>query len=404
MPRDNAKVSIIFIVAHGCVAAFYTYLSQLLSSFGFNAQEIGTLLMIYVLMAVVSMPLMGFLTDRFVPDKVMMVINLCISALCSVIFWNMEKTYFNIAVIIAVWSFSFKPVVNLIESYTYKLINAGDPLDFGVVRSMGSLGFAISAYIIGVIIDDTSFRSLYYIQIIYVVFSIITILIFFRTLEPKVKSEDVDLEIDKSKTSNISKENSTMLLLKNRDYMALLIGGFFVNIAVSLHFTYIPLLLEKNGASTGQIGIAFSLMALVEIPTMAYFSKIRRRLSPSTMIVIAATVYIFRMVAVVQYPTVEMFWFMGLFQMVSFGFLAPSYMYIINSVVPREITSTANLTAMTVIFNLSSVFSMYYGGYFIEKFGYETVLSYGWMICLIGTLVFFFNFKIIKNKNRKAGI
>ncbi len=407
MPRDNVKVSIVFIVANLCIPAYYTYLSQLLSSYGFSPQQIGTLLMIYVLMAVVSMPVMGLLTDKLIPDKTMMVINLCVSALSCVVFWNMEITYLNIALIIAVWSFSYKPIVNLVESYTYKLINAGDPIDYGVVRSMGSLGFAISAYVMGVIIDNTSFRSLYYMQIIYTILSIITVLVFFRTLERKPKTteavnsdkKEIAKKENKEKNGNIFK-----VLFTNRDYVALILGGFFINIAVSLHFTYMPLLLEQKGESPGQIGTAFSIMALAEIPTIAFFSKIKKRVSPSTLIIIGGAFYILRMIVVVQNPTIEMFWFMSLFQVVSFGLLSPSYMYIINSVVPRNISSTATLTAITIIFNLSAVFSMYYGGYYSERLGYETVLSVGWILGLVGTLIFAINFKIIKNKNRKAGI
>ncbi len=409
MPRDNVKISIVFIVANMCIPAYYTYLSQLLSSYGFNAQQIGTLLMIYVLMAVVSMPLMGLLTDKLIPDKTMMVINLCISGLSCVAFWNMEITYFNIAIIIAIWSFSFKPVVNLVESYTYKLINAGDPVDYGVVRSMGSLGFAISAYVMGVIIDNTSFRSLYYMQIVFTIFSIITVLVFFRTIARKpntdiASKEDTKENIKKEKVKQENSGNIIKVLFTNRDYVALILGGFFLNIAVSLHFTYLPLLLEQNGESPGRIGTAFSIMALAEIPTIAFFSKIKTKVSPSTLIIIGGAFYILRMIVVVQNPTVGMFWFMSLFQVVSFGFLSPSYMYIINSVVPRDISSTATLTAITIIFNLSAVFSMYYGGYFSQRLGYETVLSLGWMIGLVGTFIFAFNFKIIKNKNRKAGI
>ncbi len=404
MPRDNAKISINFITANMCITVYYTYLSQVLSSFGFSPQQIGTLLMIYVLMAVVSMPLMGYLTDHFIPDKTMMVINLIISAISCVFFWNIEKTYMNMAIIIAVWSFSFKPVVNLVESYTYKLINAGDPVDYGVVRSMGSLGFGVTAYVMGVVIDNTSFRSLYYAQIIFTVISIFSILLFFRSIELKPRKPVLTSNDEKEEVKVEKKESTVKILIKNRDYVALILGGFFINIATALHFTYIPLLLEKNGVSPGKIGTAFSIMALAEIPTIAFFSKIKTRVNPSTLITIGGAVYILRMVAVVWQPTVEMFWIMSLFQVISFGFLSPSYMYIINSVVPREIASTATLTAITLIFNLSAVFSMYYGGYFIERFGYETVLSYGWMIGVIGTLIFLFNFQIIKNANRKAGI
>ncbi len=411
MTRDNAKISIVFIVSNMCVVVYYTYLAQLLAYFGFSPQQIGTLLMISVIMAVISMPLMGYLTDKLISDKLMMVINLTVAIIGSLLFWNLEKTFFNMAVIIGVWSFFLKPVTNIVEAYAYRLINAGYPIDYGIVRSMGSFGFAVFAYISGVIIDNTSFESLYYMQIIIVVLLIITSLFVFVKVEksPQTQMEDelieeVVVREDTVKTDTEKTESTFKILIKNRDYIALILGGFFINLAVSLHFTYIPLLLEQNGASAGQIGLAFSIMALSEIPTIAFFSKIKTRVNPSTLIIIGGTAYIFRMVTVVQFPTVEVFWLMGVFQMISFGFLSPSYMYIINRVVPKEISSTATLTAITFIFNLSSVFSMYFGGYYIEKFGFELVLSVGWILCLVGTLIFVLNYKVIKNKNRKAGI
>ncbi len=409
MPKDNVKISIIFLISNASVAVYYTFLAQLLSSFGFNAQEIGTLLMLSGLLAVGSMPLMGFLTDNFITAKQMMVIDLVISIIGSIIFWNMEKTFLNVALIIALWSFFFKPVINLSEAYTYKLINAGDPVDYGVVRSMGSLGYAIAAYVIGVIIDKTSFYSLYYMQVGFLVVLIISITVFYRTIERKPKNEVTENEVPENeaktdKVKGVKKENTVKVLFTNRDYVFLIIGGFFIHMAVSLHFTYVPLLLEKNGESTAQIGLAFSIMALSEIPTIAFFSRIRSRVKPTTLITIAGAFYIVRMLGVVIQPTVELFWLMSTLQIVTFGFLSPSYMYIINSVVPSDLSSTATLTAITIIFNLSSVFSMYFGGYFIERLGYETVLSFCWVLSLVGTLIFVFNFKIIKNRNRKAGI
>ncbi len=405
MTRDNAKISILFIISNICVVAYYTYLAQILETFGFSPQQIGTLLMISVIMAVVSMPLMGYLTDNYISDKAMMVINLTVAIIGSLFFWNVEKTFLNFALIIGVWSFFLKPITNVVETYAYKLINAGYPIDYGVVRSMGSFGFAVFAYISGVIIDHTSFRSLYFIQILAALSLMISAIFIFKKEDKK--SETKEEVLGAEKITNEKKQSAVdivKLLVKNRDYLALIFGGFFINLSVSLHFTYVPLLLQQNGASPGNVGTAFSIMALSEIPTIALFSKIKTRVNPSTLIVIGGIAYIFRMVAVVQYPTVEMFWLMGVLQMVSFGFLSPSYMYIINRVVPKEIASTATLTAITFIFNLSSVFALYFGGYYIEQYGYELVLSFGWILCLIGTSIFILNYKIIKNKNRKAGI
>lgn len=409
MPRDNVKVSVIFVLINMCVAYYYTYLAQLLTFYGFDAQQVGTLLMIYVLMAVVSLPLMGFLTDNYIPDKVMILGNAIVSIISSIVFLNIEKTFLNTAIVIAIWSFCFKPIINIIESYTYKLINDGDPIDFGVVRSMGSLGGALGAFLMGNIIDIKGYSSLYYMQVFGVVTTSIAVLIFFRGR--KVKQEPKEEYVTVTPTRIIKEEpvesdgsSTLMQLLKSRDYVALLIGGCLINASVSLHFTYVPLLLQDNGASAGEIGAAFSLMALCEIPIIAFFSKIRRYIRPTTLLIAAGIVYIFRMIMVVEHPTVSMFMMMGVLQSVSLGFLSPNYMYIMNRIVPRNITSTATMTGTTVIYNLSSVFSMYYGGYYIEKVGYLTVLSVGWIFCLIGTLVFILNFKVIKNKNRKVEI
>ncbi len=431
LPSDNFKISIVFILMNMCTTFYYTYLAQQLKWFGFNAQEIGTLLMVYVLMAVVSMPLMGYLTDNYVSDKLMIRLNLIISALSSIVFFLVDKTFINMILVISVWSFSFKPIINLVESYTYKLINEGDPVEFGIVRSMGSFGFAIGALIMGVIIDFTSYNSLFVMQIIGVVAAGIASDKFFRKIDrhkcdetvcevepvvvPETISEVIEdfQDIKKNIKEDIKEElhelkqekpNAVKLLLKNRDYVFLVLGAFFINAAVSLHFTYMPLLLEENGASAGQIGLSFSLMALAEVPIIAFIRKIQMRIKPSTLIIVAGIVYMFRMVMAVHFPTVEMFMIMGLLQSITLGFCSPNYIFMMNNIVQREITSTAILTGFTIIYNLSAVFTMYFGGYYIEKLGYAEVLQYDWVFALIGTIIFILNFKVIKNKNRQHGI
>ncbi len=431
LPSDNFKISIVFILMNMCITFYYTYLAQQLKWFGLSPQEIGTLLMVYVLMAVVSMPLMGYLTDNYVSDKLMIRVNLVVSGLSSIAFFLVDKTFTNMLVIIAVWSFSFKPIVNLVESYTYKLINEGDPIDYGIVRSMGSLGFAVGAYAMGVIIDETSFNSLFIMQVTGIIASFIAFSVFYRKIDkhncyenvceiapvevPETIAEVIedfseikehikeDIEEFKEELKD-AKPNAIKLLLKNRDYVFLIIGGFFINAAVSLHYTYVPLLLEENGATAGQIGTAFSLMALVEVPVIAFIRKIQRRILPSTLIIVAGFVYMFRMIMVVNYPTVEMFMLMGLLQSLSLCFCSPNYIYMMNNIVERDITSTAILTGFTIIYNLSAVFTMYFGGYFIEMYGFSEVLKYDWVFALIGTTIYILNFKIIKNKNRLEAI
>ncbi len=427
LPNDNFKISIVFILMNMCITFYYTYLAQQLKWFGFKPQEIGTLLMVYVLMAVFSMPLMGYLTDNYISDKLLIRINLLVSGLSSVAFYLVDKTFFNMIIVIAIWSFSFKPIINLVESYTYKLINEGDPVEFGIVRSMGSLGFAIGAYFMGVIIDNTSYNSLFVMQIVGIIASWIAFSLFFRKIDrhkcndevcevapvevPETVAEvieefgeikehikeDIKEEIEALKEE---KPNVIKALLKNRDYVFLVIGGFFINAGVSLHYTYVPLLLEENGATAGQIGMAFSLMALVEVPVIAFIRKIQMRIQPSTLIIFAGFVYMFRMIMAVNFPTVQMFLAMGLLQSLSMCFCSPNYIYMMNRIVQREFTSTAILTGFTIIYNLSAVFTMYFGGYYIERFGYAEVLQYDWVFVFIGTVIYILNYKVIKNKNR----
>ncbi len=427
LPSDNFKISIVFILMNMLITFYYTYLAQQLRWLGFQPQQIGTLLMVYVLMAVVSMPLMGYLTDNYISDKLLIKINLIVSGLSAIAFFLVDKTFLNMVIVIAIWSFSFKPIINLVESYTYKLINEGDPVDYGVVRSMGSLGFAIGAYLMGVIIDYTSYNSLFIMQMIGTVASYIAFSLYFRKIDRR-KPEDTVTETEqlevaetvaevieefseikehikddvKEQLEEIKEEKPSLIkaLLGNRDYVILVVGGFFINCGVALHYTYVPLLLQDNGAPAGQIGMAFSLMALVEVPVIASIKKIQRRILPSTLIIVGGLVYIIRMIMVVRFPTVQMFMAMGLLQSLSMCFCSPIYIYMMNKIVQREYKSTAILTGFTIIYNLSAVFMMYFGGYYIEKFGYAEVLQYDWMFAFIGTVIYILNYKVIKNKNR----
>lgn len=398
MSKQNIKIGLGFVVVNMCIAFYYTYLAQLFDSYGFNSQQIGTLLMIYVLMAVVAMPLMGIITDKYISDKYVLLTVLIISGICSIVYYGVEKTFLNSAIYMAILSFSFKPSVSVIESYTYKLINDGDQIDFGIVRAMGSFGFAIGAYAMGKAIDIRGYDTLYFAQVIGVSLAAIIIIFNYRTVErPKIEKVEI---ADKTE-----REHSAMYdLVRNRDYMALIIGGFFVNIAVSLHFTYMPLLLQENGANSSQIGLAFSVMTLTEVPVIAYINRIRRRISATTLITIAGIVYVFRMIVAVNIPTYQVFMLMGLLQSVSLGFLSPTYVHIMNKIVKKENSSTAILTGYSVIYNVSAVLSMAVGGYFMDLYGYQAVLNSGWVMGLIGTLIFVLNFKVIKNPKRRAKI
>jgi len=142
--------------------------------------------------------------------------------------------------------------------------------NYGRQRLFGSLGYVVSTYGVGLVLTASTLNLFFVVHALLLIFGC-TVLSFFLPVE--TVSEPVDLRAGLRR------------LAHQRAYVSFLVMNVLQGIGSAAFFGFLGLRLVAIGATEQQVGAAFALAALAEIPSMAMGGWVQARFRLSQMIV-----------------------------------------------------------------------------------------------------------------------
>jgi len=154
---------------------------------------------------------------------------------------------------------------------------------FGMYRISGSFGWIMSTAISGWISESLGLgiTTLFYISVIFFLLSAIFIGI--SVTEPQSRGKKVNTGINWA------------VLIKDKNFLILLITIFLVNISSTTFYSFLSLHIQKLGGSNIIIGWAFSIAAVTEIPCMVYLGALSDKIGRKPLLVAALFSYPLRL-------------------------------------------------------------------------------------------------------------
>ena len=151
----------------------------------------------------------------------------------------------------------------LINAFAMEYVNQKRKLKFGLARGIGSMGWAVSAGFVGMLIEKYSPNILGY---IYLVTTIVLLLQF-------LSMEDLGLVVKSSSDpSDTAKRGVLVRILSNPVIRQIAVGTFFVMASHSVTTTFTINLVKRAGGADTMMGIAQFIAASSEIIGMFLFS------------------------------------------------------------------------------------------------------------------------------------
>ena len=248
------NLSLMEFVFCGAFATYYPFIVVFLQSKGFSNTTIGTMLSINSFIIVFAQPIWGMISDHF--GSVKKVFLLCI-IMCAIIMQFIPIIYsaIGMAILLIILTIFESPTSPLMDSWIIQEIRDEPNLSFGTIRLWGSLGFSISAFLFGLLIDKAPMQ---YNFIIFAFMIGLTIL-----LSRKIE----DRGSGNSSTPSVNfREMQVGQLFKNYSYITFLIFSIVIYIPHKASSSFLPSLLASVGAKPGSQGIAAALMAFSEVP------------------------------------------------------------------------------------------------------------------------------------------
>lgn len=265
--------------------------------------------------------------------------------------------------------------VPFLSTLAMNYISAGQKLNFGLSRGMGSISYAISAVVLGQLITKTNPSIIFYVFMIFMA-------IFFVVLAslPDVKTS--------SKGSKKKEKSSAFSIIKNYPiYFIILLGfGFCVGGSSALG-TYLINIVKSLNGSTNLYGIAIFLMAASEMPIMALTPYLLRKFKSEYLLAFAGCCYIARNFLISLAPNLGVLFAGCLFQSVSYGLFLAVITYYVQSHLSKsdQMMGQSMITMMTTGFG--STLGNIVGGILQDSLSLASMLLFARILTGVGTVV-----------------
>ncbi|MGM0524285.1 MAG: MFS transporter [Bacillota bacterium] len=354
---------------HGANTMVISFLPLLLAYRGLSEQEIGWVLAVGPTVSIISQPLFGYISDKFQTVKKVLLVATLGLIISSFFFFQMEVLGVLLfsAVFFYFFSSAIAPLADSLAQRRAKALN----VPFGSIRTWGSIGFAISSLVIGQYVDWVG------IQYLFIPYGMMTITLLLLTTRLK----DVKVDTKPINFKDVGK------LLRNKQFITLLLVMFLVTITHRTNDSFIGLYIRQIGGRDNLVGLAWFLGVFSEAIVFMFAGKWFRKFHPLVFMIIAAWLYTLRWLVygIVADPYVLVV--MQVFHGLSFGvFYVASFDYV-SRLIPEHMQATGHLIFMTVFFGFSGIIGSLGGGYVLEVLGGQTLYIAMGIMTIVGSLL-----------------
>ncbi|ALX49075.1 MFS transporter [Lentibacillus amyloliquefaciens] len=370
---------------HATNTIILSFLPLYLEYKGLNGTEIGWVLAVGPLAAIIAQPFWGYMSDKYKTVKYVLLI--CISGLLvsSVVFFQMNSL---IAILLAGFVFYFftSPIGGLGDSLGQR--RADDlNISFGTIRTWGSIGFAISSLVIGQILTAAGIEYMIW---PYLFFGTIALIVTFKLTDVKVESDPVQL-------GDIKK------LLGNKPFLLFLFFIMFITMTHRTSDSFIGLYIKQLGGNEGLVGVAWFIGVASEALVFALAGRWFRNYHTLIFIIFAGIVYSVRwfLYAAASDPLhiISLQFLHG----ITFGVFYLAALDYVTRLIPRLLQSTGHLMFYAVFFGISGIIGSLLGGALIDSYGGGTLYAVLGFSSAIGTL-FLTIYHTMKTRRQIRGI
>ncbi|MDF2629417.1 MAG: transporter [Symbiobacteriaceae bacterium] len=344
-------MSVVFFYMFGAIGALSPYLSLFYKEAGLSATQISVLMSITPFLLFFSQPIFGPLTDRSGHRGRMLALLLLVVAGTGG-FIAAGTTFWTLLPLVALWSFFSGVLVPIGDS-----IALGEVVSRGVtypqIRLWGSVGFLIVTTIMGRAYDIISLRW---------AFPIYALLMAVGWYYARRLPAD-----------GISSQRSVWPalkgLLRNRRLTAFLLLSAIIAMANAAHAAFFSVHLQSIGGTNTQVGYAWALAALVEVPLWLVLGRITKKIGPLPLLAFAGFAFAVRfwLYGATTVPLTLVF--MQALQGLSFAVFMPTAVVFVGEMTGDELRTSGQALLVLVNSGVATIFGTLGAGRLVDAYG-----------------------------------
>lgn len=391
-------------IRYACIHGFYWmiccamigYASVFLLDRGFGNTTIGIVLSISNILAVFGQPAIASYMDKTTKLSLRMLISII---LVAIIVLSLILSFISgasiVMVVLTITVFTLMLVLQpFINSLTFAFEKNGIHINFGLARGIGSVAYAVMSLILGNVVAIFSPELLPY---FYVGLSLCALLFVYTFYLPGGKDEIVHEE----KQEEHDQLSMGQFIKKYKTFMFLLVATVFLFFDHSIINNFFIQVVNHINGNSADMGNAIFLAALLELPTMALFTKLQKKVGCRRMMIISAVFFSVKHVLTYFAVNMMMIYIAQVMQMLAYAVFIPASVYYVRQLVDAHDMNKGQ-ALVTGAMTLASVFASLAGGVLLDALGVSKVLLIGAIISVIGTVFMFFSVDDVDHKEEIA--
>lgn len=384
----NIKYMASQIFYFGAFAAMMGYASVYLLHKGFSNSTIGIILSLCSILAVFMQPALASFADNHKNIEIRKIIYTIVAiAIILSVALLVIPTNQTLIFILIVAIFSLETtIMPLINTLAFIFEKYGIQINFGIARGLGSVAYALTSMALGYIVEWFSPDLL---PICYVVFNALLFIVVHLFVLPK-NAQIVDAD-EESETEAEVQENVSLLKFagKYKKFIVFLLGFVLVYFAHTIINNFFIQIITNVGGNSSDMGNAVFLAAMLELPTMAYFTKLSQKVNCGTLIKASIVLFLAKHAITYLATNMVMIYIAQVLQMGAYALFIPASVYYVNCKVDNK-DIVKGQSFVTTSMTMSGVFANIIGGILLDAVGVSEVLLIGVILSLIGAVIVLF--------------
>lgn len=359
-----------FVCYYMCSATYSTYYSNYLVAQGIDKGDIGSIMALSPIIALLVQPFWGAAGDRMKLKNTVLAILTGGTALVLFAGGFVNSTLYAYAVVCS-YSFFCTSISPMMETIALEALEPGH-YNFGPVRMTGTIAYAITAPIIGSIIAN-NYQLAPFFAALFMGLGLIAILFM-----PRVEGHQ------HGKREKVS----VMRLLQNRQLVLMLCFSIVLMLGMSYYNTYFSLYLQELGADSAVLGVSYFLSAAGEIPFLLVGDKLFKKLGVGRLLLISAAAMALRMLLIGASTNITFVLLTQLLHGLCYIVMSFAMAKFVNLIVPDELKASGQMLLNVVGFGLARAVGAWISGVLVKIVGMRMPFLYSAGVCALGLVVF----------------
>jgi len=354
-----------------CVSIVFA--SVFLLARGYTNAEIGTVMAAGYIVGMLLQPLVSAAADRARRLNATAVLALAglatAAAVCGLVVFPARSAALTVSyVLFMAFQLVLQPLVN---AYCFFLETPETPILFGIARGVGSLCWGIMSAVLGLLCDRYGTGVLAPAALILI--AALMALLFLCRHEGTARAPMPVAEHASGRTS----------FALSRCFLFLLLGNTFLFFGHAMIDNFPYQVITNVGGTSAQMGVFCAYAAMLEIPALFLFDRIRKRFSCEQLLRFGAFFFLVKSVALWLVRTLAGVYLANAFQAISFALFVPAAVrYAGETAGNRSANSAQSLVTATT--SAGNILSCVLGGLLIDNAGVSGMLAVGAAASVVG--------------------